>query len=67
MIIELQSKGIDVFLELFEDFERNWNYELVVEYLLIYRLIWGNEIKQVKCLNICLCNYKMIFIYKKNI
>lgn len=51
MTIEPQSKVIDVSLELPEDFERNRNYESVVEYLLTYRPRWGNETKQVKCLN----------------
>lgn len=51
MTIEPQSKGIDVSLELPEDFERNRNYESVVEYLLTYRPRWSNETKQVKCLN----------------
>lgn len=47
MTIEPQSKVIDVSLELPEDFERNRNYESVVEYLLTYRPRWGNETKQV--------------------
>lgn len=47
MTIEPQSKVIDVSLELPEDFERNRNYESVVEYLLTYRPRWANETKQV--------------------
>lgn len=66
MTIEPQSKVIDVSLELPEDFERNRNYESVVEYLLTYRPTWSNETKQVKCLNTCSCNHKLLFTYKKN-